>query len=112
MSNCIFCDIINGDIPAEIIFEDEDVLAFKDINSQAPHHFLVIPKTHIPTLNDTDDAKIIGKLSLTASKIAKQDGFAESGYRVVINTNKDGAQTVFHIHLHCLAGRQLGWPPG
>ena len=112
MSDCIFCSIINGEIPAEIIYEDEEVLAFNDIASQAPHHFLVIPKTHISTLNDAEDEKLIGKLSLTASKIAKQKGFSEQGYRVVMNTNKDGAQTVFHIHLHCLAGRQLGWPPG
>jgi histidine triad (HIT) family protein len=112
MSDCIFCSIINGEIPAEKIYEDEEVLAFNDIASQAPHHFLVIPKTHISTLNDAEDEKLIGKLSLTASKIAKQKGFSEQGYRVVMNTNKDGAQTVFHIHLHCLAGRQLGWPPG
>ena len=112
MSDCIFCSIINGEIPAEKIYEDEEVLAFNDIASQAPHHFLVIPKTHISTLNDAEDEKLIGKLSLTASKIAKQKGFSEQGYRVVMNTNKDGAQTVFHIHLHCLAGRQLRWPPG
>jgi histidine triad (HIT) family protein len=112
MSDCIFCAIIAGEIPADKVYEDDEVLAFKDIKSQAPHHFLVIPKTHIPTLNDTDDEKLIGKLALTASKIAKQNSFAEDGYRVVINTNSDGSQDVFHIHLHCLAGRQLGWPPG
>ncbi|HAY41900.1 MAG TPA: histidine triad nucleotide-binding protein [Gammaproteobacteria bacterium] len=112
MSDCIFCSIINGDIPAEKVYEDEEVFAFNDIASQAPYHFLVIPKRHISTLNDTEDEKLIGKLSLTASRIAKQKGFAEDGYRVVMNTNKDGAQTVFHVHLHCLAGRQLGWPPG
>ncbi|HIE79027.1 MAG TPA: histidine triad nucleotide-binding protein [Candidatus Thioglobus sp.] len=112
MSNCIFCDIIEGKIPAEKIFEDDDVLAFKDVNSQAPYHFLVIPKLHIPTLNDSDNAELIGKISITASLIAKQEGFSEDGYRLVMNTNKDGGQIVFHIHLHCLAGRQLGWPPG
>ena len=114
MKECLFCSIIAGDIPADKIYEDDDMLAFNDIGAQAPHHFLVIPKKHISTLNDTNnsDAALLGKLSLTASKIAKQLGFAETGYRVVMNCNEQGGQSVYHIHLHCLGGRDLSWPPG
>ncbi len=112
MTYCLFCKMINGDIPVNKIYEDEDVLAFHDINPQAYHHFLVIPKTHIKTLNDTDDAQLLGKLTLTASRIAKELGFADEGYRVVMNCNEQGGQTVYHIHLHCLGGRALTWPPG
>lgn len=112
MSDCLFCKIIAGDIPAEKIYEDGDVFAFHDIGAQAPHHFLVIPKKHIATLNDTDDTTLIGKLILTASKITKDLGFAEDGYRVVMNCNEQGGQTIYHIHLHCLGGRNLAWPPG
>lgn len=112
MSDCLFCKIIAKEIPADIIFEDEDVLAFHDIAKQAPHHFLVIPKKHIATLNEAEDERLIGKLSITATKIAKDLGFADDGYRVVMNCNEDGAQTVFHIHLHCLGGRKMSWPPG
>ncbi len=112
MTDCLFCKIIAGDIPAEKLYEDESVLAFKDINAQAPEHFLVIPKKHISTPNDADSAELMGKLSLTATKIAKERGFAENGYRLVMNCNGDGCQSVFHIHLHCLGGRQLTWPPG
>ncbi len=112
MSDCLFCKIIAREIPADIIFEDEDVLAFHDIGKQAPHHFLVIPKKHIATLNDAEDERLIGKLATTAAKIAKDLGFADDGYRVVMNCNEDGAQTVFHVHLHCLGGRKMSWPPG
>lgn len=112
MSDCLFCKIAAGEIPAEKLYEDEDVLAFHDIDKQAPTHFLVIPKRHIATLNDAEDAELLGKLSLTASKLAKELGFAEDGYRVVMNCNEDGGQAVYHIHLHCLAGRALSWPPG
>ncbi|ABL02542.1 histidine triad (HIT) protein [Candidatus Ruthia magnifica str. Cm (Calyptogena magnifica)] len=112
MNDCLFCKMINGDIPVNKIYEDENVLAFYDINLQAPHHFLVIPKIHIKTLNDTDDAKLLGKLILTASCIAKELGFSDGGYRVVMNCNEQGGQTVYHIHLHCLGGRALTWPPG
>ena len=112
MSDCLFCKIVAGEIPASKIYEDEDVLAFHDIGKQAPHHFLVNPKQHIATLNEANDAETLGKLTLTASKIAKDLGFAEDGYRVVMNCNEDGGQTVYHIHLHCLAGRALTWPPG
>jgi histidine triad (HIT) family protein len=112
MSDCLFCKIINGDITADKIYEDNDVLAFHDIGAQAPHHFLVIPKTHIATLNDVKDSALVGKLTLTATRIAKELGFADDGYRVVMNCNGQGGQSVYHIHLHCLGGRQLTWPPG
>lgn len=110
--DCLFCKIISGDIAAQKIFEDKEVLAFADIDAQAPHHFLVIPKAHIATLNEAKDAALVGKLALTASKIAQQLGFADSGYRLAVNCNSDGGQTVYHLHLHCLGGRQLTWPPG
>ncbi len=112
MTDCLFCKMINGDIPVDKIYEDEDVFAFHDINPQAPHHFLVIPKTHIKTLNAADNAQLLGQLTLTASNIAKELGFADEGYRVVMNCNEQGGQTVYHIHLHCLGGRALTWPPG
>ena len=112
MKNCIFCSIIKGDIPAEKLYEDDNVLAFKDLNAQAPEHFLVIPKEHISTPNDATNESLLGKLNTTAVIIAKERGFAESGYRLVRNCNGDGCQSVFHIHLHCLGGRQLNWPPG
>ncbi len=112
MTDCLFCRMVNGDIPVNKIYEDGDVLAFHDINPQAPHHFLIIPKAHTKTLNDIDDAKLLGKLTLTASNIAQDLGFSDEGYRVVMNCNKQGGQTVYHIHLHCLGGRTLTWPPG
>ncbi len=110
----IFSKIIQKEIPAKIIYEDEEVLAFEDISPQAPVHILIIPKKEIPTLNDltVEDAALMGKLFLTAQKIAKEQGFAEKGYRTVFNCNEDGGQTVDHIHLHLLAGRSLTWPPG
>ena len=112
MEDCIFCSIIKGDIPANILHSDESVLAFRDVNAQAPEHFLVIPKKHIATANDTSDEAIMGKLMITAANVAKDLGFAEQGYRLVMNCNSDGGQTVSHIHLHCLGGRQMTWPPG
>jgi len=113
VSETIFTKIINREIPAEIIFENDQVLAFKDINPQAPVHFLVIPKKAIATINDiqAEDAEIVGQLYLAAAHIAKEQGFAESGYRAVMNCNTDGGQTVYHIHLHVLAGKPMGWPP-
>ncbi len=112
--DCLFCKIINGDIPAEIIYQDDDVLGFKDVNPQAPTHVLFIPKTHIATVNDlaTKDAELIGKLFLAAKKVAADTGFADEGYRLVMNCNAGAGQTVFHIHLHMLAERTLHWPPG
>jgi len=114
MTDCIFCKIVSGDIPGDIIYQDDDVLAFRDLHPQAPVHALVIPKKHISTINDIQpaDAELIGKLYLAASTIAKQEGMDESGYRCVINCNDDGGQTVHHIHLHLLGKRQMTWPPG
>ncbi len=114
MSDCIFCKIVNGDIPADILYQDEDVLAFRDLSPQAPVHFLVIPKKHIATINDIqpDDAALTGQLFLTAKMLAKQEGMDESGYRCVMNCNDDGGQTVHHIHLHVMGKRQMSWPPG
>ena len=112
MSTCLFCQMVAGSVPIEKLFEDDEVLAFADINAQAPQHFLVIPKVHIATLNDTDDTRLLGKLTRTATQIAQQHGFAQDGFRLVMNCNADGGQSVYHIHLHCLGGRSLGWPPG
>jgi histidine triad (HIT) family protein len=109
----IFTKIINREIPAEIIYEDELALAFNDINPQAPIHFLVIPKKAITTINDIeeDDKALVGHLYLVAAQLAEKHGFAQDGYRAVMNCNKDGGQTVYHIHLHVLAGKAMGWPP-
>ncbi len=112
--SCLFCKIANGEIDADIVYEDVDVVAFRDIHPQAKHHILVIPRRHIATVNDAEeqDAELLGKLLLTARRLARELGVAEDGYRLVMNCNRDGGQTVFHIHLHLLAGRQLHWPPG
>ncbi|WP_415902983.1 histidine triad nucleotide-binding protein [Neptuniibacter sp. QD29_5] len=111
--DCLFCKIINKEIPAEIIYEDEHVIAFNDISPQAPTHALIIPRKHIATLNDisAEDTEIVGHMVKTASTIAKQLGIDESGYRTVFNCNSDGGQTVYHIHLHLLGGKPMGWPP-
>ena len=114
MSETIFSKIIKREIPADILYEDEEVLAFSDVNPQAPVHFLVIPKQQITTINDIqpEQAHLVGKMVLTAQKLAAEKGVAENGYRLVMNCNEDGGQTVFHIHLHVLGGRALSWPPG
>ena len=114
MDDCIFCKIIAGEMPADIIYQDEQVLAFRDLGPQAPTHALVIPRRHISTLNDLtdDDAELIGRMHLAARTVAEQDGIAESGYRTVFNCNAEAGQTVFHIHLHVLGGRRMHWPPG
>lgn len=114
MSDCLFCKIINGDIPSDKVFENNDVLGFNDIGPQAPHHVLFIPKKHISTVNDLEegDAALVGKLYLAAKQHAANLGVAEEGYRLVMNTNAGAGQSVFHIHLHMLAGRPLSWPPG
>jgi histidine triad (HIT) family protein len=112
--SCLFCKIVAGEVPAKRVHEDEDLLAFEDINPQAPLHVLVIPKRHIATLNDltsADDA-LVGQLTRRAATIAGDRGYGASGYRTVLNCNRDAGQTVFHIHLHLLAGRRLTWPPG
>jgi histidine triad (HIT) family protein len=110
----IFDKIIAREIPADIVFEDEHVLAFRDINPQAPVHVLFIPKRPVATLNELQpgDEMVVGRLAMAAAAYAKREGFAENGYRVVMNCNADGGQTVFHIHLHLLAGRSMHWPPG
>jgi len=112
--NCLFCKIAHGEIPAAVVFEDTEVVAFRDVNPQAPTHLLVIPKQHIATLNDIDSKHehLLGRMILTAKKLASTEGFDKAGYRVVFNTNSDGGQTVQHIHLHILAGRSMTWPPG
>ena len=114
MSETLFSKIIRREIPADIVFEDEHVLAFRDIHPQAPVHVLFIPKTPIATLNEASagQAELLGRLMLAAAAWAKAQGFAEKGYRVVMNCNADGGQTVFHVHLHLLAGRAMHWPPG
>jgi histidine triad (HIT) family protein len=114
MSDDLFLKIINREIPADIVYETDDVLAFRDINPQAPYHVLIIPKERIPTINDLDtgQAKLVGKLFLAAAELANREGIAEEGYRVVMNCNEAGGQAVYHIHLHLLGGRQMGWPPG
>jgi len=114
MQDCLFCRIIQKKIPARIIHEDEEVLAFEDINPQAPVHILVIPKKHLATALDIrpEDHALIGKLFQAAGAIARERGIAEHGFRLVMNTNADAGQTVFHIHLHILGGRPMHWPPG
>jgi len=114
MSEDLFLKIISREIPADIVYEDDDVLAFRDVNPQAPLHVLIIPKVHIRTINDIQpqNAELFGKLFLAARDIAAQQGVEEDGYRVVMNCNSAAGQTVFHVHLHLLGGRQLGWPPG
>jgi histidine triad (HIT) family protein len=114
MGDTLFGKIIRREIPADIVYEDEEILAFRDIAPQAPVHVLFIPKKAIATLNDVSDADaaLIGKLVLAAAHWAKSQGFADDGYRVVMNCNEHVGQTVFHIHLHLLAGRQMHWPPG
>jgi histidine triad (HIT) family protein len=114
MSDTIFSKIIRREIPAQIVFEDEHILAFRDVNPQAPVHVLFIPKTPVATLNDLtpDQAELAGRLLLAAAEYAKREGFAEAGYRTVFNCNANGGQSVYHIHLHLLAGRQMVWPPG
>lgn len=112
MSDCLFCKMVAGDIQPDVVYEDKDVLAFRDINPRAPTHILVIPKRHIATLNDLDDSELAGKLLQTVSRLARQLELSEDGYRVVVNCNENGGQEVFHLHLHLLGGRQLTWPPG
>lgn len=114
MDNCLFCKMASGEIKPDVIYEDDQVLAFRDINPQAPTHALVIPRRHISTLNDlqADDAALMGKLFLVAKNIAQQEGIADTGYRTLVNCNADGGQEVFHIHLHVMGGRRMTWPPG
>lgn len=112
MTDCLFCKMVAGDIKPDVVFEDDHILAFNDINPQAPVHILVIPKRHITTLNNLDDAQLGGEILQVATTLAKQQGIAEEGYRTVFNCNNHGGQAVYHLHLHLLGGRQMAWPPG
>lgn len=114
MEDCIFCKIAAGDIPADKVYEDEEVVAFRDLNPQAPTHVLVVPRKHIATINDLEpeDEAVIGRMYGAVREIAQREGFAEAGYRTVVNCNEAGGQVVFHIHMHLLGGRMMHWPPG
>jgi histidine triad (HIT) family protein len=114
MSECLFCNIVEKKIPAKIVHEDDQTLAFDDINPQAPVHTLVIPRKHMAGVQicGPEDQSLLGRLLLTCSKVAEQKGLSESGYRIVANTGRDGGQTVFHLHFHVMGGRHMGWPPG
>lgn len=114
MTDCLFCRIVAGEIPAGIVYQDDSLVVFKDINPQAPLHVLIVPRQHIPSLNDlsADDDALIGSMFRRAAALARDHGYHERGYRTVFNTNREAGQTVFHIHLHLLAGRGLAWPPG
>ena len=114
MMDCLFCKIAAGEIPSTKVYEDETVYAFLDIEPQAPTHIIIIPKAHIASANDLSDenAEVVGHIFAVAAKLAKEQGFAENGWRIVNNCGKDGGQTVGHLHFHVLAGRNLGWPPG
>lgn len=114
MTDCLFCAIASGDKQTELVYEDDDVIGFKDINPQAPHHILFVPRKHVSTLNDLneDNAHLMSKLYLAAKQYASEQDIADTGWRAVMNCNKGAGQSVFHIHLHLLAGRSFSWPPG
>ncbi len=114
MSECLFCEIVRGKIPATLVHEDPDVVAFEDIDPQAPVHLLVVPRKHVPTLNDLspEDDALAGKLLRVAARLAQERGVAASGWRATVNVNRDAHQLVFHVHLHVMGGRRFGWPPG
>jgi histidine triad (HIT) family protein len=109
---CLFCRIVSGEIPAKIVAEDATCIAFRDVNPAAPVHVLVIPRAHVPSLNEVASPTLMGDLLQMAREVAKQEGIATGGYRVVFNTNSDGGQTVFHLHAHVMGGRHMSWPPG
>jgi histidine triad (HIT) family protein len=114
MADCLFCKMIAGEIEPDKVYEDDDLIAFRDINPQAPTHILIVPRRHIATLNELEpaDAPLMGKLYLAARDIAERENIAEEGYRTLVNCNAGAGQSVFHIHLHLLGGRPMGWPPG
>lgn len=114
MGDCIFCKIATGVINADRVYEDEQVLAFRDLDPHAPTHVLVIPKLHISTINDLDEesSPVVGRMYLAAKQVAEQEGISERGYRTVMNCNDEAGQAIFHIHLHVLGGRRMRWPPG
>jgi histidine triad (HIT) family protein len=110
--SCIFCRIARGEVPAQMIVNHKDVAAFRDLNPQAPVHILIIPKKHVTSLDDANDADLLGRMMSLAAALARQEGIAKAGYRTVINTGKDGGQSVDHLHIHLLGGRHMTWPPG
>ena len=114
MADCLFCRIATGKIPASIVYQDDRLMAFQDVNPQAPLHVLIIPRRHIATLNDltAGDDSLVGEMIRRAAAIAHEQGHAERGYRTVFNCNREAGQSVFHVHLHLLAGRSMAWPPG
>jgi len=114
MSECLFCKIVEGQIPAKFVYEDDQTLAFDDIHPQAPVHTLVIPKKHVAAVQGcgAQEQALLGQLLLACAKVANLKGLAESGHRIVVNTGRDGGQTVFHLHFHVTGGRHMGWPPG
>ena len=112
MSECLFCKMASGEIKPDVVFENERILAFRDINPQAPSHILIIPKRHIATLDQLDDQALAGELLLTVKQLAEQEGLTANGYLTVININQHGGQEVLHLHLHLIGGRQMSWPPG
>jgi histidine triad (HIT) family protein len=109
---CVFCRIVRGEIPAKTVYETPELIAIQDANPQAPVHVLIMPREHLTSLNDVRDPALIGAMSAAATAIARRDGYADRGYRTVVNTNQDGGQTVSHLHMHLMAGRHMGWPPG
>lgn len=113
-NDCLFCRIVDGNLSADIVYENDSLIAFRDINPKAPTHILLIPRSHIATMNDLEDGDkaLVGELFVAAARIAADEGLADDGYRVVMNCNAAAGQSVFHIHLHLLGGRTMGWPPG
>lgn len=109
---CIFCKIAHGEVHPQLVMNSKDIMAFRDLNPQAPTHILIIPKKHIPSLDDVNDAKLLGEMFAMAAAIARQEGIAKTGNRIVVNTGKQGGQSVPHMHLHLLGGRDMSWPPG
>ena len=112
MTDCLFCKMVSGEIKPDFVYENDRILAFRDINPQAPVHVLIIPKEHIATMNELSDPILAGELLIATRQIADKEGLAAGGYRIVVNCNRDGGQDVYHLHLHLVGGRQLIWPPG
>jgi histidine triad (HIT) family protein len=110
--SCIFCRIARGEVPTKLVANGKDIVAFRDLAPQAPVHILIVPKKHVASLDDSNDSDLLGRMMSLAAAIARQEGIARSGYRTVVNTGKEGGQSVDHLHLHLLGGRQMGWPPG
>jgi histidine triad (HIT) family protein len=109
---CLFCRIARGELPAKMIVNNKEIMAFRDISPQAPTHVLIVPKKHVASLDDVNDSDLLGRMMILAAALARQEGIAKTGYRTVINTGKDGGQSVDHLHIHLLGGRQMTWPPG